>query len=418
MDEEERDGLTVREILRVIFSQKWLALIIAAIITIGGTLGLYFGYNAANAEYTRIFTISIPGSDNLNPVFPDNSPFDYRDIISRENLVSAKAADEAFKDIDISTMYRNREISITRSTNQITSENIEMSYIVSVNSKYFSDSNQASDFIDELVKMPVNYLLGLSGEQDAYLSDYGLSNFYEDNILVLKNQLNHLQEGTDLLVTSTGNSSSIALLGKIKRFGSKLEIADADLRENLYVHNVEEVYSKYSKLYASVTREIEYKQEEIERIYGNAAGNNGGIFQPTERVEELAAEITSLRREADLYRDYVEKYGDIGSPVPDVTTPAEGSAEFAQQLAALKDELAALTDEYEATLSAYYSQYSLVTYDGALIMSGGINIIVCILISLIVGVIVAAAVSFFIGLKKRRSSNVQQAPSADGVQQE
>ena len=40
--ENGEGGITLGYIFRTIFSQKWLALIIAAVITVAGALGLYF----------------------------------------------------------------------------------------------------------------------------------------------------------------------------------------------------------------------------------------------------------------------------------------------------------------------------------------------------------------------------------------
>lgn len=416
MEEEEKAGLTVREIVKIIISQKWLALLIAVIITVAGTLGLYLGYNAANTEYVRIFTVNIPGSDSTNPVFPDKSPFDYRDIISRDNLVTAKESGEEFKNIDIATMYSEREITIARSTNQIAGEQIETSYTIRVNAKYFADKNIASDYIDALVNMPARYLAGIAEVQDAYLLDYDVSDFYEDKIKTLQNQIEFLINGTQNLVTATGeDSSNIRLLGKLKKFGADIEVALGDLHKHLYVHDVKAVCAYYEDLTETLDASIRAKMREIEIIYGKLEGAapTANFMQPSERVEQLASEISALEEERTLYRSYLAKYP-TGNEAP-----AEGSDEFSSKLDGLKAEAEELTGEYETNLAKYFSEYLLISYDGALIMSGEINIIICILISLIAGIIIAAVSSFFIGIKRRRASrdNGGEPPAAeDGTQ--
>ena len=61
--EEEKRGITVGEVFRVAFTQKWLILIIAVIITIAGTLGIYFGYNKTKTQYAATFTVNFTDSE-------------------------------------------------------------------------------------------------------------------------------------------------------------------------------------------------------------------------------------------------------------------------------------------------------------------------------------------------------------------
>ena len=58
---ENEGGITIGQIFRTIFSQKWLALIIAAVITLAGTLGLYFlGKN--DETYSVSFVLQLPNT--------------------------------------------------------------------------------------------------------------------------------------------------------------------------------------------------------------------------------------------------------------------------------------------------------------------------------------------------------------------
>ena len=51
------EGTTLGDIFRVIFSQKWLALILAAVLTAVCVVGLYFGYNKSKKYYSVSFEI-------------------------------------------------------------------------------------------------------------------------------------------------------------------------------------------------------------------------------------------------------------------------------------------------------------------------------------------------------------------------
>ncbi len=397
--EEQKEGLTVGEVCKVIFSQKWLALVIVVIITLAGTLGLYLGYNAVQTEYVRIFTVSFPDSGASGTVFPDNSPFDYRDIVSRENLVAAKGSNGEFDGIDIGKMYSERDITIARSANTIAGDQIETSYTINVKAKYFSNKNTASDFIDELVNMPVRYLLNLAADQQAYLLNYDDSDFYEDKISLLQKQIEFLIAGAEKLVAATGNNSSnIGLLNRLQLYNAEVGAAAGELHNNLYVHSVAEVCGEYSNLVKSLDASIQSKTREAEILYGKLGEGDAvqSLLRPSERVEQLAAEISELEARRSLYNEYLLKYPTGSEP------PAAGSEEFAAKLTSLKAVIGAVTDEYETNLAEYYRVYSIVAYDGALISGGYINLALCLLISLAAGLAVAAAASFFAGIKKNR----------------
>ena len=62
-NEREEGGISIGDIFRTILSCKWLALVIAAVITIGGAVGLYF-YGASKQEYAVTFVMYMPGSGN------------------------------------------------------------------------------------------------------------------------------------------------------------------------------------------------------------------------------------------------------------------------------------------------------------------------------------------------------------------
>ena len=49
---EEEKGISLADMFRMIFSQKWLALIIAAVITVVGVLGFTYVYNPRASVYT------------------------------------------------------------------------------------------------------------------------------------------------------------------------------------------------------------------------------------------------------------------------------------------------------------------------------------------------------------------------------
>lgn len=405
--EEKKDGFTLSDVFSTIISQKWLALIITVIITVAATAALYFGYNPTVTEYVSTFTVSFPGGEGANPVFPDNSPFDYREIISRSNIEAAKSSsEEQFGYIDTGKLYEERDISIYR-TSILVSEQVDFSYTVKVGAKYFKNKRDASDFIDALALMPVNYLLNLAKAQDGYLLNYDSADFFEDKIEILSNQIDYLISSVEDLVTHTGNSSSnIQLLSDLNKYNVKLRTVIGNLRDNLYVHNVEEVRSNYSSQLTVIEDELAQKIRERELIYGLPGENV--IIQNSEKIEQLAAEISKLEEYKEIYSSYLNGKNGV--------TMSENS-EFASKLVALGSELKTLTDRFESNLSAYYERYTLIAYDGALVKEGELNLIVCVLISLIAGLIAAVAAAFIVGSAKRKKTNIESTQAENAVQE-
>ena len=84
MEEEMEDsGLSIGDIFRTIFSQKWLALGIAIVITIVGTIGLYL-IGKSGSEYSITFVLQLPNSEDSPStyLYPDGRNFDYTDFVS------------------------------------------------------------------------------------------------------------------------------------------------------------------------------------------------------------------------------------------------------------------------------------------------------------------------------------------------
>ena len=105
-NEKEEGGVTLGYVFRTIFSQKWLALLIAAVITVAGTLGLYF-LGKTNEVYNVSFVTNLPGSQSSASYFefPDGQTQHFTEAVSYENLEKVKESNAAFGDIDIKKMY-------------------------------------------------------------------------------------------------------------------------------------------------------------------------------------------------------------------------------------------------------------------------------------------------------------------------
>lgn len=389
--EEEKAGITLADIFRTIFSQKWLALAITVIITLAITFGLYFGYNPNTTQYVSTFTVSFPGSEGSSPKFPDNSPFKFIEIISLNNLNAAKASDEErFGYINVGAIHLNNDISIIHPKNSAGEEE-ERFYTIKVSSKYFKNRTDATDFIDALVQMPINYLLGLADDQAAYLVDYDETVFYEDKTDILTSQVEYLIKGATALAENTGNSTAtMQILGALNRYKIELQVAIGKMRENHYVHNIEEAQSIYHYLLNNVRETLALKEEELKEIRKGGLDETDDtiIVQTSTKIEQIAEEISKLHQQEKLYSDYLDEMTE--------------SDEFDEELNKLVEDLKTLTVRFSNNLREFYNRYSFIAYNGATETESSLSLVVCGLVGLIAGLIVAAITAFIVGSKRSK----------------
>lgn len=200
--QEEANGISLRDIFKTIFTQKWLALIIAVVITVGGVLAIQLGYNNGQKYYTSQFSLVLPEDDNEGTryTYPDGVPFQYADMIAYKSLNAVKKSDERFADIDIDSIAKKGAISISREVN----EEKETTYTLTVKASYFPNSGIARDFIVALANVPVKYLSTMDADYDVYLALYEDAEDYESEISLLNSQLDYVVGQFKELIDSYG----------------------------------------------------------------------------------------------------------------------------------------------------------------------------------------------------------------------
>ena len=407
---EEEKGKSIGDIFKTIFVCKWLALIIAVVITVAGTLALHLGYNRNTSVYARKFSVIFPGSDMVTPVFPDNSPFDYRNIVSFSNLSQVKGSDEKFAYIDIEKMAEDDGISISRSTEEIAGQ-VDINYTLTVKTSYFKSKADAADFIDALTRLPINYITKLAIDQDLYVRDYDSTPYYEAKASMLSKQVEYIRSSLEELSNQTaGNlkNSCERLLITLDQYKQKLDMAIGTMRAELYAHN-ENVVADYEAQLITLRDQLESTKRELDIIFGRVESGDLSIDynEPPERALALAKQVAELESRISVYEYYV-KAVEGGK---NITVKPE----FATELATLNEQIKSLTDNYELLLGQYYAVASTVSFDGGIATGGGISIIISGLVSLVLGVIVAAVVAYIVGSKKQQKAakTTEEAPSAE-----
>lgn len=426
LEDGEKGGMTFGEFFRTVWLAKWVALIVAVAVAAVCVISLYFGYNGVQNIYEVAFSMNLPDQkSNTAYVYPDGRQFHYTDMISAETLESIKNSDSAFSDIDVEKMTSGGNISIKRETEeQSGSTSNEFVYTISVRKRCFSSDNQAREFLKKVASVPVDYIAGMNINYGAYLDLAGGADDFDTEISFLKNQMDELRKGYDKLITSYGAS----FVGEDKS-GKTLLAYSQEVKAYTDVENLltaarggsggapklknETDRERYRIELATLTAERDKQQEILDALLtyrSNASGGNAdGIVKASVTVYAddnsgtpiIAGEQVVLEQ-AQLVADLNEKVKNLEKYVNDGVVDGEFTAQVAKAYLKVSE----LTDAYAKTIANVYSKSAQVSYvqPSVIAVSGGMSILMILLLSVVIGVIVAILAAFIAGKIKLNKS--------------
>ena len=395
----QRNTTSVGEIFRTIMIAKWIAFIVAIFIALAGTLAFYFGYNYSKNKYEATFSIDFPGSNALSPLYPDNSPFFYREIISYENLIYAKNSSAKFKNVNVKEMHDNGDITIVRRCNSLDDSGYDVSYVIKVNAKYFTSAQVATEYINKLAHMPVNHITGLANDRGLYIANYVDTPRFGDKLDLINQQADYLIEGLQSLADNTSGASAytcIQIVSKLNLLKDEVKETRDAMLANFYVHDVDEEYDYYSNRAILLEREYNIKYEAYQSVL--ALGNIDG-----DAIVALAEEVSRLSYEMNLCNEYLSR----------MTVPEDGS-DFDSRMSTLYNDVYDMTRDYEELLGAYYETSSLVSFNGSVVIRRELSLGICILIGLLIGIVIAAIVAYVFGKHAKNSQPKENKTKKEG----
>lgn len=399
-EEREESGVTLGEILRIIFSQKWLVLIITAVITVAGTLGIYFGMNNSKREYSASFVLNLPGSSSAssNYVYPDGTTFYYSDIVSTQTLKSVKDTSVMFSGIDVEKMAENGKITITRTRTQTSSnlDSYEISYKISAKANCFKDKSTARSFIVALANVPGLYLTEMDIDYDSYIVAAEGANNYENEINYLKEQLDYIvrlytqliEEYKPDFVISDGKT----LQNNMQDVKAYLETNTLD---NLNTQAKENGYLKSADLVPQYEIQLVQAKKDLsdaEFALENMKAGSSELSQNAEAIRQQANRVSELKRKVETLTKYVE------SSVADVPQ------NYKSALAAAKSAVSDFTVKFKQAATTVYGTSSMVSFATSNIIStdGETSLIISFVLSLVIGLVIAMIVGFIVGRVRGR----------------
>ncbi len=410
-NEREEGGISIGDIFRTILSCKWLALVIAAVITVGGAVGLYF-YGASKQEYSVTFVMYMPGSGNspVSYTYPDGTRFHFTDLVSVENLQrvkenSAKKEIDEFADVNVDAMVRNGDISIIRELLETAqgSGAFEANYTIKVNSSYFKNREVAKNFIRELVNLPAEHLANMEITYDAYLSSAEEALTYNDRITFLRNQAVYLRNNYDSFITTYTGSFVIKGGKMLTAYRSALDvyISNGEFErlkneaiKNGYIRSLEDLAEYESKKFEK-ERQLVMEQAALDNLLSLTPESQSSVIVDADKIISQTKVVKQLEQDIEDLKNYISS--------------KNVNAEFENSVKALEAKVEGFTDEFKSVAAFIYDTVNTVNYSNAdiVVAVGGFGILKSVLISLVAGVVIALIAAYIAGYVKQKKTVVK-----------
>lgn len=398
-EETEEKGISFGDIFRAIWSQKWLALIIAVIIFVGGTVGLYL-YGKYTSEYSVTFVLQLPDSDNspASYVYPDGKNFYYSDLISSENLKQIKDSDEKYRDIDIAKMLRSGAVSVTRTElESANAQTKEATYTVKVASKYFGSSDLARDFLIDIAYIPFNYISGMHIDFDMYLTSAKETVMYDTEFDFLENQVKYLQAIYDGYIETYGANFVVEGGKTILAYKSSLDVfiqngtisnSRTEASTRFYIKNADSK-TRYEIAEKEIERQLAIEEQTLNILKGvSTDGGTSSIITTVGEVLSQSKLVEELKQRKEDYHNYAEK-GVVDE-------------NFSKSVMEIENKVEKLTDDFASVSHSIFVKSSSVSFSSANIvrLENKMGVVMAVLISLIVALLVSMVVAYIVGRSK------------------
>ncbi|MDE5729183.1 MAG: hypothetical protein K2I20_03300 [Clostridia bacterium] len=400
--EEEKNGISLADIFRTIFSQKWLALILAVAITLLCAVCIVYIYNPIKTNYSVSFKLDLPGGNSTAETYryPDGTTFHYLSLVSPAMLKEIKAdGGEQFAGIDVDGMVKKGDISISEEI-VTASEIVDRTYTVSVKASYFINKDVARDFIARIAEYPCKYLAGINIEYNSAIKLYEASEDYARQIEYLKTQLSFLEQKYGSLINEYGNEFVVengktlkTYLSEVKAYGESAEFVNmkAELKEGKYVKN-EACLKSYKLELAQVEEDLTDAQSVLDAMTKGQPDAQAS----TEAIKAQAEKVAALNR----------KKLDLEVYTADGAAKVDTEGVFAARLKTVADKLGGFTDCLKNVTDKVYQNASSVFYVNSNVVNatGGMGTTTTVILSIVAGVIIAAIAAYIVGYSKNNKA--------------
>lgn len=322
-----------------------------------GLLGFQFILNPMMTKYTSEFSYNLPfeTDDNGNVSYiSDGARFDYRNLISLNNLQTVKDSDSAFSKIDVAKIVKNNAISISLNgtTDSTTNEfvvSLPITYTISGKLEYLGKQDVATKFITNVIDLA-------KSEAKNKINNYKISNIipsnfadldYDAQVDILDSQYDIFEDTfAELLKVNSnanGDENGTSLQTIKSNFEAKYKVSNSTVFESLLGIIENKHYTNLNDDYSddniqSVVDTLVYQ--------GTAIKNN--------LLPSLIVEISSYK---SLYESAVNSTVNI-----EVSTNSSSSTSSNTNSQTLAAKYAALIESATKTKNSYVNQLRVLGY--------------------------------------------------------
>lgn len=417
MEEREEEGVTFAEIAKAIKRRLLLTVAVTLALTAAFVLAVVFLLDPIISSYSIEFTLTYPASDTQK--FPDGSPFYYQDIISRDNLMEVRNADGAFARLNVDKMIARDGISIEAEKSAGEEAVYTGHYTLTVKASYFADRAQATSFLCEVARRPVNRAIQMARSIDYSLDEttFGNADFagriellaqQRENILGQYEAWISLYRGSYVVSGKTlvNHRADVAVL-----FGEETESALLEeLETNGYVP-LDRIDERKQQLLA----EYEENVKKIEELKSAMAGVPAVIgVKETSKAQETTSPLDLSQTLASLIVRNVQIQSRLSALTP------ENVQAFEARLTDAYQKLQNAAQNVQSVGSALFEQEARVYYSTTLAETrGGLNIAFAIVGGLVLFFLLTAFAVCSVELPRmRREREKAAAESGSGAEPE
>lgn len=406
----QNKGPYISDYFRVIFGRKLLFTIITVIITILLTLILYFGVSKPGKKYSITFQYS---NQELN------EDVNYKSLVSKDYLNQIKNSDEKFENIDIEKLLEKNDISILINKDESTNE---ITYTLEFKKSYIDNNELAKDFVTKLLSYPIE------SKVEKCKVNYQENLSFINNSFKLENKVKYLEEQYEILnnayskiIENFSDSVDTNIYKEIVESKNEfnnifLNVDFASLKNTIEANGYIENFTTYkTQLLQELNSNIINYNNITEKI--NKFDNNQSVIYTTEYfnlVDTLINSKTEIKSIILKFMSNNVKIDDLIelTDIESIYTTAELETMYGQIDTTLYEETINNINNLINNIENYtnivtglegdcWNQVSI-SYNNTNIIkiTGGISGALIIILSFVIGVVIAGCVILFIDRKK------------------
>lgn len=410
MEISQNDGLSLLDIIKLIWKRKILVGIITLIVLIISLMLILFWYNPNNATYQADFELTFSGSDQ--DIYPTGKKFNYRDIVSLDRLNKIKQSNSKYSKINIDKLYDENNIRISRlASSDITK--ISNNYSIVIADSGINDEKVIKDFISDLLKDVTNEII-VDVNSISYTYNFsGIDNYslYTDVLNFLIYQKDIIINAYENLILTYGESYSIdgtTLNAKLSTINNTIKNLSLDgllsiAEQNRYVIDSQDV-ENYNSLIATRISSLLRIKEENDLII-NSYSNLGSLIVYEDIQKRIAQNASIVLQLRNLLNSYNETNYSFTNE--DILAPSLPSEEYKLTIESVYKEINDLVIDLENDVKAMGSDSLILNFESNSIVekSGTINIFIAIVAGLVLGLILGSVVVLIIDIPRLNKNN-------------